>query len=91
MFTTAVRLASTALHQNRVRPHFKLSKSFDFLDGKKAGEIDAYIVERTNDTNMWHIYGLKPGAHTLNIVTRGDANPRSKGKRVAIAWAVIYD
>jgi len=61
-----------------------------FLDGKKAGEINAYIVERTNDNALWHTYGLKQGPHTLRIVTRDDTDPRSKGKRILLQTAVTF-
>lgn len=61
-----------------------------YLDGAKAGEINAWIPERTNDTTLWQAYGLKPGAHTLRIVTRDDADARSKGKRVALFGVISY-
>lgn len=61
-----------------------------YLDGKKQRRLNAYIVERTNDDVLWHVYGLKQGPHTLKIVTRDDADPRSKGKRIAISSAVVY-
>jgi ADP-ribosylglycohydrolase/Carbohydrate esterase 2 N-terminal len=61
-----------------------------YLDGEKAGEIDAYIVERTNDNDLWHTYGLKPGKHTVRIVTRDDTDPRSKGKKILIETAISY-
>ena len=60
------------------------------LDGKKSGVLDAYIVERTHDNALWHTYGLKPGEHTLRIVTLADADPRSKGHQLTIDRAVIY-
>ena len=61
-----------------------------FVDGKKAGEINAYIVERTSDSGLWHTYGLKQGPHTLRIVSRDAADSRSKGKRITISAAVIF-
>jgi len=61
-----------------------------YLDGKPAGEINAYVPERTNDHGLWHAYGLKPGAHTVRIVTRADADPRSRGKTVAIYGAFTF-
>ncbi len=61
-----------------------------FLDGGKAGEINAYIVPNTHDNDLWHAEGLKPGAHELRIVTRDDADPRSKGKAIAISKAIAY-
>jgi hypothetical protein len=60
------------------------------LDGKKIGQFDSYIVERTNDNDLWHIYGLKPGKHTVTVATRDDADPRSKGKKIVIARAIVY-
>jgi hypothetical protein len=61
-----------------------------YLDGEKVGTADAYIVERTFDNVLWNTYGLKPGNHTVRIVTTGATDPRSKGKRVSIQGAVVY-
>jgi hypothetical protein len=62
-----------------------------FLDGRKTDlDLDAYIVPNTHDNALWHTYGLKPGEHTLRIVARDDADPRSKGHTIAIERAVIY-
>lgn len=58
-------------------------------DGEKTGKIDAYIVERTSDNDLWHAYGLKPGKHTLRIVPRGDADSRSRGHELAIENTAI--
>src|SRR5262245_664245 len=72
-------------------PHSQTGGRADvYLDGKKAGELDFYIVERTNDDSLWHIYGLKPGQHTVRIVTRDDADSRSKGKEKLIIGAIAY-
>jgi hypothetical protein len=61
-----------------------------FLDGARVGTVDAYIPERTFDNDLWHASGLRPGRHTLRIVTREDADSRSAGKRVTIELAVVY-
>jgi hypothetical protein len=61
-----------------------------YLDGRKSGEINAWIPERTNDNALWHAYGLKPGRHTLRIVTRADADARSKGTRIEIMTALTF-
>jgi hypothetical protein len=61
-----------------------------WLDGQKAGEIDAWIPERTHDNDYWHVSGLAPGAHTVRMVTRADADVRSKGRKVAIERAIVY-
>jgi hypothetical protein len=61
-----------------------------YLDGKESAPLDAYIVERTHDNALWHTYGLKPGKHTLRIVTQGKADSRSKGTKVLIEKAILY-
>ena len=61
------------------------------IDGKKAGFLlDAYIIQNTHDDTLWHTYGLRPGDHTLKVVTLAAADPRSKGHVVAIDHAIIY-
>jgi hypothetical protein len=61
-----------------------------FLDGEKKGDIDAYIVEQTFDDDLWHAFGLKPGKHNLRLVSREDADPRSKGNKLSITAAITY-
>jgi ADP-ribosylglycohydrolase len=61
-----------------------------YLDGKKMGVADAYIIERTHDNVLWNVYGLKPGEHSVRLATTNQADPRSTGKRVGITGAVIY-
>jgi hypothetical protein len=61
------------------------------LDGKPAGEIDAYIPERTHDNTLWYVFGLAPGRHDIRIVTKATANAASKGHAVSIERAIIYE
>ena len=61
-----------------------------YLDGARAGEVDAWIPERTNDNDYWHVTGLKNGKHTVRLVTRKDADSRSKGQKIRVDWAVVY-
>lgn len=62
-----------------------------YLDGKKQPlPLDAYIVPNTHDNVLWQAYGLKPGPHTLRIVTAVNADPRAKGRDIAIQEAVVY-
>jgi len=61
-----------------------------YLDGEKAGEIDAYVPPRTHDNDYWHVTGLKSGPHTLRIVTRGDKDGRSTGTQIGIERAIVY-
>ncbi len=61
-----------------------------FLDGKKAGEINAWIPANTYDDDYWHVNGLSAGDHVLEIVVRGEADPRSSGKIIGLLHAVIF-
>ncbi|HNQ87614.1 MAG TPA: ADP-ribosylglycohydrolase family protein [Verrucomicrobiota bacterium] len=62
-----------------------------YLDGKRQKlPLDAYIVERTHDNVLWQTYGLKPGPHTVRIVTVDAADPRSQGKEILLREAVVY-
>src|SRR5215203_1944175 len=61
-----------------------------FLDGTRAGEIDAYIPPDTYDNALWHTYGLADGTHTVRIVTRADKAQASGGTTVALTGAVTY-
>jgi hypothetical protein len=57
---------------------------------KHSVGLDAYIVPNTHDNVLWQAYGLKPGPHSLRIVTTGQADSRSSGRQVAIREACVY-
>lgn len=61
-----------------------------YLDGNKAGLGDAYIVDRIYDNVLWSVGGLKPGEHTLRLVTTAGADPRSTGRNVSLKQTVVY-
>jgi hypothetical protein len=61
-----------------------------YLDGAKAGEIDAWAPPRTHDNDYWHVTGLAPGEHTVRIVTRADRDARATGSEIAIEAAIVY-
>ncbi|HEY5909114.1 MAG TPA: ADP-ribosylglycohydrolase family protein [Verrucomicrobiae bacterium] len=61
-----------------------------YLDGKRLGVADAYIIERTHDNVLWNVYGLKAREHTVRLVTTDTADARSSGKRVSVNGAVVY-
>ena len=61
-----------------------------FLDGEKAGEIDAWIPKNTSDDDYWHISGLSAGKHSVRIVARSDADARSSGTKVQFVRAIVY-
>jgi len=61
-----------------------------YLDGAKAGEIDAWIPERTNDNDYWHVTGLANGPHTVRLVVRREADARSNGRAIRLERAIVY-
>ena len=62
-----------------------------YIDGKKSDlAADAYIVPNTIDRDLWRVYGLAPGEHILRLVTREDADSRSKGHTITISRAIVY-
>ena len=62
-----------------------------YIDGVKSElTADAYIVPNTIDDDLWRVYGLPPGEHTLRLVVREDADPRSTGRRFMINRAIAY-
>ncbi len=61
-----------------------------FLDGKRVGEVDAWIPKNTHDNDYWHVNGLLAGKHSVRIVVRSDADARSSGKKIQIMRAVVY-
>jgi len=61
-----------------------------FLDGKKVGEIDAWIPKNTTDDDYWHVSGLPAGKHSVRIVVRADEDARSTGTKLQIERAVVY-
>jgi hypothetical protein len=60
------------------------------VDGAPASMLDAYIPPRTHDASIWHVFGLKPGTHTVTLTTRTDTSARSTGTRVEFSHAVVY-
>lgn len=62
-----------------------------YIDGVKSDlAADAYIVPNTVDRDLWRVYGLKPGKHTLRLVVRDDADQRSTGRKIIISRAIAF-
>jgi hypothetical protein len=62
-----------------------------YIDGEKNELVaDAYIVPNTIDRDLWRIYGLEPGEHTLRLVVREDADARSAGRKIILSRAVVF-
>lgn len=61
-----------------------------YVDGVKNELLaDAYIVPNTIDRDLWRVYGLPRGQHTLRLVVREDTDERSTGRKVIISRAVV--
>jgi hypothetical protein len=61
-----------------------------YLDGARAGEIDAWIPADTFDNDYWHMTDLADGPHTVRIVVRQDADARSTGRALRLERAIVY-
>ena len=62
-----------------------------YLDGRHSSLVlDAWVPERTHDTDLWRAYDLKPGRHTLKIVIRPLSDTRSTGRRVTLGDVIVY-
>ncbi|BBO33319.1 ADP-ribosylglycohydrolase family protein [Lacipirellula parvula] len=62
-----------------------------YIDGVKSDLVaDNYIVPNTIDDDLWRVYGLAPGEHTVRLVVRSDADPNSKGRRMLLLSAIAY-
>ena len=61
-----------------------------YLDGAQAGEIDAWIPERTNDNDYWHVTGLANGPHTVRLVVGSEKDERSKGHAIRLERAIVF-
>ncbi|WP_428303928.1 ADP-ribosylglycohydrolase family protein [Lacipirellula sp.] len=62
-----------------------------YIDGVKSDLVaDNYIVPNTIDDDLWRVYGLAPGEHTVRVVVRKDADPNSKGRRMLLLSAITY-
>jgi arylsulfatase A-like enzyme len=62
-----------------------------FIDGRKLELVaDAHVGPAIHDNDLWRVFDLAQGEHTLRLVTRADADPQSKGKAISLRHAVIY-
>jgi hypothetical protein len=62
------------------------------VDGVKNELVaDAYVVPNTVDRDLWRIYDLEPGEHTLRLVVRDDADERSTGRKIILSRAVAFE
>ena len=62
-----------------------------YLDGEKVAEVNAYIPEDTTERDLWHNTELDEGTHTLRVVVKEEADPRSTGHYFSIARVIAFD
>ena len=64
-----------------------------YLDGEFKGTIDSYFFygdQEHYNINLWHVFGLEPGKHTLKVVVKGEKRPESLGSRLYITEALVF-
>jgi hypothetical protein len=63
-----------------------------YLDGELEKTVDVYPDEDDwkDGESVWHLFGLKPGKHTVRVVVLGQPYPGSKGSDVAIRDLVVF-
>ena len=64
-----------------------------YLDGKLKGTIDSYFFwgdQEHYNMNLWHIFGLDAGEHSLTGVVRGEKRPESAASRLYITEALVF-
>jgi len=53
-----------------------------YIDGEFQRTIDSYFYysgQEHYNMNLWHVFGLKSGMHTLRLVVKGE-------KKAGVAW-----
>jgi hypothetical protein len=63
-----------------------------FLDGKLNRTVDVYPDEDQpkGGEDVWHAFKLKPGAHTIRLVVRGETYGASKGTEIGIDDLIVF-
>ncbi len=64
-----------------------------YLDGELKSTIDTYFNygnQEHYDMNIWHVFGLPQGTHTLKLVVKGEKRPESADSKVYLTQALIF-
>ena len=64
-----------------------------FVDGKLKRTIDGYFWfanQTHNDMNLYHIFNLQPGKHTLKVVVKGEKRPEATAANLYLTKAIVY-
>jgi len=65
-----------------------------YLDGELNRTIDSYFFRSNQehyDINLWHVFGLASGDHTIRLKVKGEKRAESQGTRIYITEALIFN
>jgi hypothetical protein len=65
-----------------------------YVDGKLDRTLDVYSDEkdhRRTGESVYHVFGLKPGEHTIRLVLRGEPYGDSRGTEVAVGGLIRFE
>jgi hypothetical protein len=64
-----------------------------YLDGELNRTIDTYFFRSNQehyDINLWHVFGLASGNHTVRLKVKGEKRAESQGTRIYVTEALIF-
>jgi hypothetical protein len=64
-----------------------------YLDGELNQTIDSYFFwsgQEHHSINLWHVFGLQPGDHTVRVVVKGEKRPESLGTSLYLTEALVF-
>jgi hypothetical protein len=60
------------------------------IDGVEMAVVDAYRSARTYDSDLWHVFGLDEGRHSLRLVTQDEPSRQSRGNQILVQRAIVF-
>jgi len=64
-----------------------------FVDGQFKRKVDCYYYaskQEQSNMDLYHIFNLPQGKHTIKLVVKGEKKPESEGTNVYVVNAVVY-
>jgi hypothetical protein len=64
-----------------------------YLDGKLHRTIDSYFFynnQEQQDINLWHVFTLQPGNHTVKLVVKGEKRGESMGTQIYLTSVLLF-
>lgn len=65
-----------------------------YIDGVLRSTIDCFFFYANQEhygINIFHLFSLRQGHHTLRLVVRGDKRTQSAGTTIGVSAAVVFD